>query len=164
MNLSNQRRMAAAILKASKKDILFDSTRLSEIKDAITKDDLRNLIKLGAIKKLHKGGYSRGRAREIIKQKRKGRRKGPGSLKGSKFARLKRKRRWINKIRAQREFLRSLKEKDIINTQAYHQLYSMSKGGFFRSRSHIKLYMEEHGLLKNEKSKENTAVQEKKGR
>lgn len=158
MRLSTQKRIASVILKTSHKNIWMNPEKISEIKEAITKEDLRSLIKQGIIKKLPKKGHSRGRARKILKQKRKGRRRGPGSLKGKKYARLKRKRGWINKIRSQRNYLRSIKERKLIDTQTYRKLYSMSKGGFFRSRNHIKLYMGEHGLLKDEKNKKDSAI------
>ena len=47
MNL--QKRLAANILKCSPKRIHFDPTKLTEIKEAITKADMRNLIKKAVI-------------------------------------------------------------------------------------------------------------------
>lgn len=143
MKVDNQKRLAARILKCSGKRIKFDPDRLSDIKEAITKIDIKGLIKDKAIRKVHAKGVSRGRARKRLVQKRKGKQKGPGSIKGSRGARLPRKREWINKIRTQRELLRKLKEKKIIDDKLYRELYSRSKGGFFRSRRHIKLYLEE---------------------
>ncbi len=143
MKLDNQKRLAAQILKCSKKRIKFDPDRLSNIKEAITKKDINSLIKDGAIKKVHARGVSRGRARKRLVQRRKGKQKGHGSIKGSRGARLPRKREWINKIRAQRELLKKLKEKKIIDDKVYREFYLKSKGGFFRSMRHIKLYLEE---------------------
>ena len=39
----------------------------------------------------------------------------------------------------------------MISTTDYHELYMKSKGGFFRSIRHLKLYVQEKGLVKNEK-------------
>ena len=64
------------------------------------------------------------------------------------MARLPRKKRWINRIRVQREFLSHLKGKGAIDRKAYRDIYLKSKGGFFRSKRHIKVYIEEHGLGK----------------
>jgi ribosomal protein L19E len=36
-----------------------------------------------------------------------------------------------------------LKEKKIIDDKLYRELYLKSKGGFFRSKRHIKIYLEE---------------------
>jgi len=143
MKVNNQKRLAAQILKCSRKKIRFDPDSLSDIKEAITKADIRGLIKDKIIRKVPARGVSRGRARKRLVQRRKGKQKGAGSRKGSRGARLPRKREWINKIRAQRELIRELKEKKIIDNQVYQDIYSRSKGGFFRSRRHIKLYLEE---------------------
>ncbi len=58
------------------------------------------------------------------------------------------KREWINKIRLQRKFLKELKDKKIIIPSIYQELYLKAKGGFFRNKKHIKLYLEEHNLAK----------------
>lgn len=143
MKLNNQKRLAAQILKCSKKRIKFDPDRSSDIKEAITRIDIKGLIKDKAIRKIHARGVSRGRVRKRLVQRRKGKQKGPGSKKGSRGARLPRKRAWINKIRAQRKLLKKLKENKIINDKEYREFYLKSKGGFFRSRRHIKLYLSE---------------------
>ena len=148
MQLKIQKRLAAQILKSSKNDIWLDSDRLEEIKDSITKADIKSLIKDKAIKSKKKRGISRYRIRKIQIQKSKGRRRGPGSIKGGKHARLSKKRSWINHIRIQRVFLRNLRDKGAINKSSYRSLYMKSKGGFFRSKRHIKLYIREHGIEK----------------
>lgn len=143
MKLDNQKRLAARILKCSEKRIRFDPDRLSDIKEAITKVDIRGLIKDKAVRKVNIKGVSRGRARKRLMQRRKGKQRGAGSTKGSRGARLPKKREWINKIRAQRGLLRKLKEGKVIDDRLYRELYLKAKGGFFRSRRHIKLYLEE---------------------
>jgi len=148
MNLRLQKRLAADVLKCSEKRILFDTNRLEDIKGAITKMDIRALIADRVIQKKPMKSVSRCRARKIAIQKRKGDRKGMGSRKGKKTARSPRKSVWIKKIRIQRNFLKELKNKGIITKPDYHSLYNKSKGGFFRSKRHIKLYIEEHELAK----------------
>ncbi len=143
MKLNNQKRLAAQILKCSKKRIRFDTDRLSDIKEAITKVDIKGLIKDKAIRKVAVRGSSRGRARNRLEQRRKGKQRGAGSRKGSRGARLPAKREWINKVRSQRDLLKKLKEKKAIDDKIYREFYLKSKGGFFRSRRHIKLYLEE---------------------
>ncbi len=148
MQLKIQKRLAAQILKSSEKSIWLDSSRLDEIKEAITKVDIKSLIKDKAIKGKQKKGISKSRIRKNKEQKRKGRRSGAGSIKGGRNARLAKKRRWINRIRVQREFLQNLKGKDVINSSSYRSLYLKSKGGFLRSKRHIKVYMQEHNIIK----------------
>lgn len=148
MELDMQRRLAAKILKCGINKIYFDPSRLKEIKEAITKSDIRSLIKDKAIARRPRLEKSRSRSRILIKQKRKGRRKGPGSRKGKHTARLPGKLEWMNLIRHQRGYLKQLKQKNMIPKKTFRQIYRMMKGGFFRSKRHLQLYLEEHNLLK----------------
>ncbi len=148
MQLKIQKRLAAQLLKASENDIWLDPSRLDEIKDAITKVDIKSLIKDKAIKSKKIRGISKYRTRKNKQQKAKGRRRGFGSIKGGKHARLSKKKGWINRVRVQRRFLQNLRDKNIINKASYRSLYMKSKGGFFRSKRHIKIYMEEHSIGK----------------
>jgi large subunit ribosomal protein L19e len=147
MNLKVQKRLAAQILNCSPGRVTFDNDRLEDIKQAITKRDLKLLIGDGAITRKPGNFTSKVRARKLALQKRKGRRDGPGSRKGKFAARFKPKRTWMNLLRVQREFLKLLLEKKIITRQAYRELYLKSKGGYFRSKRHIKLYLQEHDEL-----------------
>ena len=164
MNLGGRKRIAAQLLKCGEGRVWFDKNRLSEIKEAITKTDIRALIRDLAIQKRPEQGVSRFRARKLIVQKRKGRKKGAGSRKGKRTARLPAKRAWINRIRPQREILKRLNKEKKITPATYRSLYRKAKGGFFRSRRHIKLYLEEHKLIKNAKKASKPAVQKKKAR
>lgn len=148
MELKTQKRLAANILKCSKKRIWLDPNRLDEIKEAITKFDIKNLIRDEAIKVKRKKGISKFRARKKKEQKRKGRQKGFGSRKGKRTARLSKKDAWKNSIRVQRRYLKEIKAEGAIERKVYRNLYLKSKGGFFRSKRHIKLYIEDHGLIK----------------
>jgi large subunit ribosomal protein L19e len=152
MKLNVQKKLAAKVFKCSTKKVKIDSSRAEDIKESITKKDIKGLIKEGAITKRKTQENSRSRARKIQKQKSKGKRKGPGSKKGSKNSILSKKDKWIIKIRAQRKLLKELRDTDQITKSIYNQLYLKSKGGFFRSRRHINLYIKEHNLMKNEKS------------
>lgn len=153
MKLRIQRKLAAQILKCSEKRILFDSGRLDEIKEAITKADIRSLIGSKAITKKPVKGISKARARKRKEQKRKGRQKGHGSKKGKRTARLTKKKAWANRVRIQRVFIKRLRDKMAIRKGDYQNIYMKIKGGFFRSKRHIKLYLKEHGLVKDEKEK-----------
>ncbi|MBW3001791.1 50S ribosomal protein L19e [Candidatus Woesearchaeota archaeon] len=146
--LKLQKRLAAEMLKCSPNRVHFVPERLSDIKEAITKADIRGLIKQGVIKERPVIGISRVRARKIKLQKRKGRQKGSGSRKGKFSARAKPKDVWMNAVRAQRKFLKELKDKDLLTPGSFWDLYRKSKGGFFRSVRHIKLFIKEKGMVK----------------
>ena len=148
--LNVQRRLAAQVLKCGENRVVFDPDNLEEIKEAITKTDIRSLVNTGAISRKRLLNTSRFWARKRKIQKSRGLQKGFGSRKGRKTARSNPKRNWINKIRLQRNFIKSLRDKDLISIEAYHELYMKSKGGFFRSIRHLKLYTKERELVKNE--------------
>ncbi len=143
-----QKRLAAQMLKCGQNRVVFDPDNLKEIKKAITKGSIRSLIKKGIISKKRMLSTSKFWVRKRKKQKSKGLQKGHGSRKGRKTARLNPKRAWINKIRLQREHIQILIKKDMITTADYHDLYKKSKGGFFRSLRHLKLYIKEKELIK----------------
>lgn len=151
MKVNNQKRIAAEVLKCGANRVWFDDSRLDEIKEAITKSDIRRLVGDKAIKAKPLKNKSRFSARKILKQKRKGRRKGSGKRKGKRTARLPDKKVWMIKVRLQRAFIKELRDKDIISPANYGILYKKVKGGFFRSKRHIKLYITENKLIKNVK-------------
>jgi len=151
MKLRLQKKLAAKLFKSSKKRVKFEPTVLDEIKEGLTRDDVRSMIDRGLIHLNQKKGVSRVRAKKKQAQRVKGLRKGPGKRKGTKNARTPNKGLWIIKIRLQREFLKELYDKKIITTKVYRNLYLKAKGGFFRSKRHIKLYIEDNNLaVKND--------------
>jgi len=148
MELKVQKRLASQVLKCSPKRVTFDVERLEEIKESITKVDIRKLVGEGAITRKPVKGISRVRARARQKQKNKGRKTGQGRRKGKKTARLPKKGVWMNKIRLQRRILKTLREKQKLTSQSYQSLYRKAKGGYFRSKRHLKMYITEKGLVK----------------
>lgn len=143
-----QRRLAATVFNCSPQKVRFDSSRLKDIKEAITKVDIRSLIKQGVIRRVPETGQSNGRLKARAKQYAKGRRRGKGSRKGGAKARNPPKAAWIIRIRTQRALLHRMRDGDKITNESYRSLYMKAKGGFFRSQRHIKLYCEEQKLFK----------------
>ena len=157
MKLNIQKKIAARLLGISPKRIKFDPLSGDEIKEAITRKDISSLINKGIIKVKKKKGVSKARSMKIKRQKKKGRRKGEGSRKGKITARYPRKRKWIEHVRAQRELIKKLKEQGRISKKTHALLYKKIKGGTFRSKSHIMLFIKENKLIeeKNKKIKKN---------
>ncbi|MFH1409848.1 MAG: 50S ribosomal protein L19e [Nanoarchaeota archaeon] len=153
-----QKKLAAKISKVSKKRIKIDLDKLEQIggsledfDQSITKNDVRSYLHSSVIRVEQAKGVSRVRAKKRQAQRRKGRRRGVGSRKGKANARQNTKTTWIQKTRAQRAFLAELKEKDHLDPKTFRNLYRKVKGGFFRSKRHIKLFIEEHGLKHGKK-------------
>ncbi len=143
-----QKRLAAHVLTCGPRRVRFDPTKLTEIKEAITKFDIQRLINKGYIYKVQEKGVSRARAKHIRNQKRKGRQAGHGSRKGKSTARLNPKTQWIANARVQRTLIKTLRENQLIDRKSFRSLYTKIKGGFFRSTKHIKLYIKEQDMVK----------------
>ncbi|ABS55068.1 Ribosomal protein L19e [Methanoregula boonei 6A8] len=141
-DVASQKRIAASILKCGVNRVWFDPERLSDIQNAISREDLRGLITDGAIKAHQKKGVSRGRARVRTAQRAYGHRKGAGKRKGAQGARTPSKRSWIQKIRAIRKVLVTLRDEGTIDRHLYRVLYRKAAGGQFRSVAHMKAQME----------------------
>lgn len=148
MNLTTQKRLAASILKVGLNRVWIDPERMEEVSHAITRDGVRQLINDGAIKAKPKKGISSYRSKKLAEQKKKGKRKGRGSIKGAKKARTPKKQAWMTTIRALRKDLKEMRDTNEIDATTYRKLYKMAKGGAFRSKSYMKTYARDHDLIK----------------
>lgn len=135
-----QKKLAAKVLKVGKSKVWLDPAQKKDIEAAITKIDIRKLIQKGYIKAL--------KSKPRMPKEKKKKRRGAGSRKGSKFAKLKAKERWMSTVRPLRRMLKELRKTEQIDRRTYRKLYLLVKGGMFRSRSHLKIYLEQHGILK----------------
>lgn len=144
MELDQVKKMAAAVMKIGVNRVKI-ANREESLK-AMTREDVRGLVRKGYIKKKRSAGSSRVRARKTAAQKKKGRKKGPGSKKGKWGTRVKRKKVWITGVRALRRHL--LKMKPELKPLAYRKLYGMVNGGFFKSKAHLETYLKEKKLKK----------------
>jgi large subunit ribosomal protein L19e len=145
--LTLQKKLAADILKVGRSRVWLnpDKEKQKELQAAITRADIKRLIS----KKVIKVVPSKVKMPRTAKERKK--RRGPGSRAGSKYARLSKKKRWMSTVRALRRMLKELKDEKKIDNTTYKKLYMLVKGGQFRSRSHLRIYMEQRDLLKKEK-------------
>ena len=149
-DLTNQRRLAAALLKCGLGRVWIDPASEAEIADAVTRADVRSAIKAGVIRRKAIQGTSRVRARKHAKEVAKGRHQGPGSRRGTPLARIPKKERWMKRIRAQRDELRGLRKTKKITPAVYRAFYRRAKGGMFRSRAHLLINLRLAGHLPEE--------------
>jgi large subunit ribosomal protein L19e len=140
MSLKGQRRLAADLLGGGLNRVWIDPEENDRVQSAITRDEIKKLIREGRIRLLPKTGVSRGRVRA-----RSGRRKKAGSRKGGQNPG---KEAWVLKIRAIRRHLRWLRDKRQLAPGGYKTLLAMAKGGAFRSRSHVDEYVKAHQMLR----------------
>ena len=148
MNLTTQKRLAASILKVGVNKVWIDPEQIEVVSRAITREGVKQLIDQKAIKAKPQKGISSYRSKKLAEQKKKGRRKGRGSIKGAKYARTPKKQAWMTTIRALRKDLKTMRDAEEIDVTTYRKLYRMAKGGAFRSKSYMKTYARDHDLIK----------------
>jgi len=164
VNVSYQRRMAAEILKCGRDRVWIDPDQVDEVAEAVTRGDVRRLICYRVIQKRQKKGVSRGRTRKMIAQKEKGRRKGPGSRRGAKYARAPRKRTWIRLIRPLRDELKSLRADGKLDATTYRIYYRKARGNMYKSRAHLLTQLELAGVITEGDIKEKVTAKERANR
>lgn len=145
--LTLQKKLAAKIMKIGKSRVWLnpDKEKQKELQAAITRADVKRLISKKVIKEIPS------KIKRPRTKKERTKRRGPGSRAGSKYARLPKKKRWMITVRALRKMLKELKDEGKLDNATYRKLYMLVKGGQFRSRSHLRIYMEQRELLKKEK-------------
>ena len=115
------------MLKVGKNKIVFDSERLADIKEAITKQDIKDLHTEGIISiKSVKG-------RKKIKKRKT--RRGPGKIKKTI---KKRKQVYVKITRKLREYLKELKSRGTISNELFIELRKKIRMRAFRSKAHLK--------------------------
>jgi large subunit ribosomal protein L19e len=130
MNLSKKKELAVRTLKVGKERIVFVKARLDEIKEAITKQDIRDLNKDGAII-----------IREVVGRKTivgRNRRRGPGKIKKKVN---KRKKEYMALTRKLRKYVRGIKIQGRISPEEGKELRKKIRNKTFRSKSHMKDYL-----------------------
>ena len=126
MKLNKKKELAKRTLNVGKNRIVFLESRLDEIKDAITKQDIRDLKKEGAIViKEIKG------KRKVGKKKK----KSVGNIR--KKVRM-RKKDYVIMTRKLRNYLSQLKKSGKISKEDEKELRKKIRNKFFRSKAHLK--------------------------
>jgi len=131
MDLSKKKKLAMRTFKIGNEKILFVESRLDEIKDAITKQDLRDLEKSGAII------IMRGKGRTKVRGKAN---RGVGNIR--KKIKL-RKKTYMIITRKLREYLRELYSKGKVSKEEIASIRRKIRNNEFRSKTHFKELMAE---------------------
>ncbi len=150
VTLSPQKRMASDILKVGYSRVWMDPKSTEDISEAVTREDVRKLIKRNVIQKKTAKSNSRSRFRAAKKQRDKGRRKGQGSRKGTRNAREPRKDRWIRNVRSMRKALREMRDAGKLSKKDYRKMYMQIKGGVFHNKAALISHLKDNGLLKGD--------------
>jgi large subunit ribosomal protein L19e len=142
-DLSAQKRLASDVLDVGKNRVWFDPDRQGDIAEAITREDVRELVDDGAIRVEAEGGNSRSRAKERQAKRAYGHQKGPGTRKGKAGARQDPKEDWQSRIRALRNHLKELRDEGELDRTEYRDLYDKAGGGEFDSVADLDRFIED---------------------
>jgi len=126
----NKKDLAAKATKVGKDRITFVRARLEEIKEAITKQDIRDLIESGAIiiKPI------KGRRTNTSRKNR----KGPGKIKKKVN---KRKQEYVTITRKLRNYLKELKDQGQLTSEEVKEIRKKIRNRAFKSKANLKLYI-----------------------
>ena len=132
MNLAKKKELAAKVLKVGKNRIVFVEERLSEIKEAITRMDIIDLHKAGAIQIKEISGR-----KKIVKRKH---RRKMGKIKKKVNTR---KAEYVIITRKLRAFVRGLVRTGAVNKEQNREIRKEIRARNFKSKRHLKESLEE---------------------
>ncbi len=132
MNLTKRKELAAKVLKVGKNRIIFNEEHLGEIKEAITRMDIQDLHKSGAIQ-----------IREIKGRKKIVRRKNRRRVGKVKNKVNNRKAEYVIVTRKLRAFVRGLVRTGAIDKERNREIRKQIRSRKFKSKRHLKESLEE---------------------
>lgn len=153
MTIATVRRLAADILGVGKNKVRISPDGLKDAEGALTRADVKGLIDKGIVTKAKPLGRA-----STKKKKRRGR----GSRKGTTSDA---KKRWMEKVRAQRKLLAMLIKDGVLDKSSKKSLYGKIKSGLFRNKKALVLYLKDNKLVSKDfelSKKEGTAEAPKK--
>jgi len=131
-NLNKRKLLAAKVFNVGINRVVFDNTRLDEIKEAITKQDIKDLYNAGAISIKQISGRR-------VNEKRKTKR-GPGKIK----LKIKPgKQKYVFLVRKLRGYIKELKKQDKLKEEHYTELRKKIKSGQFSDKAHLREHIRE---------------------
>jgi len=130
MNLGKKKELAKRALNVGKERIVFLESRKDEIKEAITKQDIRDLKKDGAIivKEI------KGRRKNLKKKKK----RSPGNIRKNVN---KRKTEYVIITRKLRKYVAEMKKQGRLNPEETKDIRNKIRNRVFRSKAHLKEYI-----------------------
>ena len=129
MNLAKKKAMASRLLGVGKERILFIPSRTSEIKEAITKQDIRDLIMDKAI------------IIKDVKGKKSFRRKRNRSVGNVRKKPNTRKQDYVKLTRKLRAYVEEMKKQGTLSKEEVEDIRKKVRNSEFRSKSNLKEYI-----------------------
>ncbi len=153
MSIELTRRIAARELGRGESKVRIKKDGLEDAVKAITADDVRAMIKSGKIYAVPEKHNVSFRSKAIRVKKMKGRKRGPGSRRGTTKARM--SVDYKKRIRGQRRVLKILKRDKTIDNETFKRFYLLVKGGTFANKGSLINHIKSTGInLTDERAKE----------
>ncbi len=130
MNLRTKKELAAKTLKVGKERIVFVKTRLDEIKEAITKQDMRDLKEDRAIKVKD----IKGRTKNLKKRPK----RSTGNIKKKVSTR---KQDYVIMTRKLRRYVAEMKKQGLLSAEEIKEIRNRIRNKMFKSKAHLKEYI-----------------------
>jgi large subunit ribosomal protein L19e len=133
MNLSKKKSLAAKTLRVGKGRLQFKQENLNEIKEAITRQDIKQLNQEGiiTIKPI------KGRKKNVTRKHR----RGPGKI---KMKVNKRKQEYVKITRKLRAYAMSLRDRGVLERELYKKIRNKIRMREFRSKAGMKDFLNKH--------------------
>jgi large subunit ribosomal protein L19e len=148
MSVKLTKRVAADIMKRGETSIRIKPSAIDDAKKAITRDDVKELIKSGSIYAMaEKHNVSR-YGKSLKKKRAEGRKRGPGKKKGTRKTRS--TANHMKRMRSQRRILAALKSDKTINNEQYKEFYALVKGGTFQTKLTLLNHIRSRGVEIND--------------
>jgi len=129
-NLRTKKALASKALKVGKGKLIFSAEGINEIKEAITRQDIKDLASQGIISiKPIKG------RKKIVRRKT---RRGPGKIKKTVNHR---KQEYVKITRKLRRYLMELRDRGIVERELYWNLRNKIRMRAFKSKANFKDYL-----------------------
>lgn len=137
--LSTIKRLASDMLGVGENKIRLKPEEIGRAESALTREDVRALIKDKIIYVKTEPGF-----RRVKKRKR----KHAGSRRGSMNARTPEKEKWMMNVRAQRKYLAQLVSAGNLDRKEKRHIYLRVKGGSFKGKKAMLMYLKDNGLYR----------------
>jgi large subunit ribosomal protein L19e len=155
MTVKFAKRVAAQLSKRGESTIRINPVSMEEVKKAMTREDVRKLLKDGAIYALKPKHNLSLSSKKLKIRRAKGRSRGPGKRKGTRKTRQ--GTLWIKRSRSQRLLLKKLRSMGKIDRQVFNKYYMLIKGGTFADKGSILLHLKEDGITVTDEEKKQIA-------
>ncbi len=132
MSIKLTRRIAAELLKRGESKVRIKPDAIEDAKKAITREDVRALIKSGSVYALKEKHNMSLYSKDAQGEEEQGQEEGSGKEEGNRKAQA--GLDYKKKIRGQRRVLEALKTEKHIDNVAFKKYYALVKGGNFAAR------------------------------